>query len=241
MPKANKLSNERRLRLGQRTFLFSGLSDREFDEHFRKIGETTTDSQEPLLSLEFQANGADFDLQVDGHPVAKAAPLNYLAQLTRSRLHAAVAYSHAELTFLRGDVVEVSPGKGVLLAGASFSGQTTLAQAFQSPLWSQHFAVLGVDGRALRYPDLNGESLSLLMVAKLTYQPGGSLAYRDLTAGPCALSLTSLLQGDEKVTARALPVLAKACSSAAIRLEGARGEASTTAIAMQELLNSSNL
>lgn len=201
--------------------------------HFNQFSWGTSGPQrEPLAAFEFKENGAEFDLFVDGKQVARAAPPAYLAQFIGSKVQALLARSRPDLVFVRGDVVEVKQGVGILLAGSSFSGQTTLARAFQAPVWSSHYSVLGPDGQARRYPQLDSESLPLSLIARLAYKPGAAWSPAPLTPGPCALGLTALLEGDEGGLARALPILAMASTGAIIRLSGVRGEAQEAAHAL---------
>ena len=184
---------------------------------------------EPLGFFDFTQNGTEFDLQVNGKPVAGAAPLSFLAEYTWSKVQSLLARSRPDLLFLRGEVVQLASGGGILLAGRAFSGQTTLARALGGQPWSSHYAVLGADGQARRYPQPDSQALPVSIIATLRYRPGATLSAHSLTPGPCALALTALLEGDEGIMARALAILAGASSRAVARLSGVRGEAQEAA------------
>lgn len=203
--------------------------------HFRQAAQGLSGA-EPLATFEFKENGAEFDLLVDGKISLRAAPTPLVVQFLRSKVQSLLARSRSDLLFLRGEVLELRSGVGLLLAGPSFSGQTTLARALGGQMWSSHFAVLGSDGRARRYPQLDSESLPLALIATLRYRPGSNWSTQPLTPGPCALALSTLLEGDEGVIARALPALAAASSQASARLTGVRGEAEAAAQALRAYL-----
>lgn len=220
------MSENRLYAFGPAIITLRGLNANQIAHEFSFLSSIpSSQCHDPLGFFDFKQNGAEFDLHVDGKPVAGAAPLSFLAEYTWSKVQSLLARSRPDLLFLRGEVVQLASGGGILLAGPAFSGQTTLARALGGQSWSSHYAVLGPDGQARRYPQLDSEALPVSLISTLRYRPGASLSADLLTPGPCALALTALLEGDEGVVARALSILAGASSRAVARLAGVRGEA----------------
>ncbi len=154
-------------------------------------------------------------------------------------------------------------GKAIVIPGRSFSGKTTLVAALVkagATYYSDEYAVFDANGLVHPYPrrlsirqrnggrvqrcpveELGGESgtepLSVGMAIYTRYQSGVQWCPNPISPGQAVLALL-----DNTVVARlrpdfALPILAHAVSSA-LSIEGERGEADDTAIAiLKELEN----
>lgn len=154
-------------------------------------------------------------------------------------------------------------GKAIVIPGRSFSGKTTLVAALVkagATYYSDEYAVLAADGLVHPYPrrlsirqgngervqrcpveELGGESgtepLPVGLVIHTQYQSGVQWCPNPISPGQAVLALL-----DNTVVARlrpefALPILARAVSSA-LTIEGKRGEAEETAVAiLKELEN----
>ncbi len=217
---------------GGKFFELQGLDKGLIERHFRKfLIRVLPDSppSNPLQIFEFHQRGESYDLYVGGETVGLSLPLLYLVELTWSKIQTLVALSISELHFVRGDVLECQPGVGLFLAGPSFSGQTSLADALIELLsarrWSSFYGVLGSDGRAYRYPDLTSEAIKIEIVAKVAYRPGLDFSCSEPSPGQLALNLAPLVVvGDSESIGRTLPVLAKLSLDASRRFLGQRNE-----------------
>ncbi len=153
-------------------------------------------------------------------------------------------------------------GKAIVIPGRSFSGKTTLVKALVQAgaiYYSDEYAVFDTDGRVHPYSrplsvrqetgervkrcpveELGGksgtESLSVGLIAHIQYQPDAQWNPKQMSPGEAVLALL-----DNTIVARlrpefALPILAKAVSSA-LTLEGERAEADSVALSLLQQLS----
>ncbi len=177
-----------------------------------------------------------------------------------SDLRLQIAIAAREKLFVHAGVVGWQ-GKAIVIPGRSFSGKTTLVAALVeagATYYSDEYAVLDAGGlvhpytrllslrqeksiftRRCSVEELGGKSgtepLPVGMVIHTQYQPGVQWNPRKISPGEAVLSLL-----DNTVVARlspdlALPILVRAASGA-IALEGKRGEAKETAVALLKKL-----
>jgi hypothetical protein len=179
-----------------------------------------------------------------------------------SDLRLQVAIAAQDKLFVHAGVVSWQ-GKAIVIPGRSFSGKTTLVAALVKAgaiYYSDEYAVLDANGLVHPYPrplsvrqtegarvkrcpveEFGGtagvEPLPVGLIVHSQYQPGAEWNPRPVSSGQAVLALL-----DNTVVARlrpdfALPILASAVS-AALSIEGQRGDANEVAVALLQQLES---
>jgi hypothetical protein len=185
--------------------------------------------------------------------ISEGHGLHYSLTMLEGQIRGHVAVLAPDRTFVHAGAVEYE-GRAIIYPGYSFSGKTTLTEAFVragATYYSDEFAVLDSDGLVHPYPkplsiragdehlqtdhsveSLNGvagvEAVPLGLLIVTNYNPTAEWAPKELSAGEAALAVVS-----HTVTARTRPneairAIGRAVENA-VALEGERGEASDLA------------
>jgi hypothetical protein len=193
--------------------------------------------------------------------ISEGHPFEYSLTMLESQIRGHIAVLAPNRTFIHAGAV-AHEGRAIIVPGHSFSGKTTMTEAFVragATYYSDEHAVLDNHGLVHPYPkplsiragegrrqtDHSVESLDgvagvdpvpLGAVLVTRYDPAAEWAPRELSPGEAALAVLS-----HTVTARsrpdeALPAIRRAVEHA-LTLEGPRGEASELAPRLLEQLS----
>lgn len=196
-----------------------------------------------------------------GEKRAATTTLDALLDTFDSDLRLTIAMAARDKVFVHAGVVGWH-GRAIAIPGRSFSGKTTLVAALVkagATYYSDEYAVLDTEGRVHPYPrplsvrqstgsrvkrvpaeDLGGaigtEPIPVGAIVRAQYEAGAEWQPTLLSDGRAVLALL-----DNTVIAQlrpdfALPILSKV-ASAAISVEGMRGEADKTAVALLQQLS----
>ena len=184
----------------------------------------------PKFRFKVEPSGRFYDLWLDGKAVSKKKTPEFLSEFLINRLQKLIPEHLSSLVFFKGDALVAPCGKALVLAGPSFSGQSTLARELLrlgGLLWSSGIVAIDSTGRAL--PSFNKSSsetgLFVAGVFLLNYRPTSSWHTSTLTPGQTVLKLLPLTFGGGPIASRSLPCLASMAKTASLRVEGERGEA----------------
>lgn len=205
------------------------------------------DEQFPLAIMEDPGNG--YVVYKGTTCISEGHGLEYSLTMLESQIRGNVAIAAPNKTFVHAGAVE-HDGRAIIFPGVSFSGKTTLAEAFVragATYYSDEFAVLDNHGRVHPYPkplsiragendqqtehsieSLNGvagvDPVPLGAVILTIYDPGAEWAPRELSAGEAALAVLSHTVTAQSRPSEAIRAISRAIENA-VALEGDRGEA----------------
>lgn len=181
--------------------------------------------------------------------VSEGHPLPFSLSVLEGQIRGHVAVLAPEITFVHAGAVE-HEGRAIIFPGHSFSGKTTLTEAFiraGATYYSDEFAVLDGDGRLHPYPkplsirkgetslqsdhtveSLNGvagvELIPVGLVLVTYYRPGAQWVPRKLSPGEAAMAVLANTVTVRQRPQEGLRAITRALEGADA-YEGERGEA----------------
>jgi len=214
------------------------------------------EDQFPLAILEEKA--ALYGVWKGSTCISEGHGLEYSLTMLEGQIRGQVAIRAPERTFVHAGAIE-HEGRAIIFPGHSFSGKTTLTEAFVragATYYSDEFAVLDNDGRVHPYAkplsiragdqamqkdhpveSLNGvagvDAIPLGALIVTYYRPGAEWAPRKLSAGEAALAVLSHTVTAQTRPGEAIRAISRAVENAVV-LEGERGEARELATELLE-------
>ena len=206
------------------------------------------ENQFPLAILE-EKKAARYLVWKGSTCISEGQGLEYSLTMLESQIRGQVAIRAPERTFVHAGAVE-HEGRAIIFPGVSFSGKTTLTEAFVragATYYSDEFAVLDNDGLVHPYPkplsirageqdlqtdhtieSLNGvageSAIPLGVLVVTSYDPGAEWSPRELSAGEAALAVLSHTVTAQTRPDEAIRAIGRAVENA-VALESERGEA----------------
>lgn len=207
-------------------------------------GFSTIDRGADEASMEFRLvpNGRLHDLEIDEKRVSTGQSLSLLAEIISFRIHLKVSELCREFTFLMGDTVLDSDGRGLFIGGPRFSGKTRMASVMRGlgcEPFSEFLSVVDDQGRMVPYPSQGVDSSRAVEPAGVLltrYEPGAASSLEEIRPSLMTVQLLTLLVGGEESQVEALPRLASLAEKAPLRRHGPRGEARATVEAIRPAL-----
>jgi hypothetical protein len=181
--------------------------------------------------------------------ISEGHGLEYSLTMLEGQIRGNVAVAAPDRTFVHAGAVEYER-RAIIFPGYSFSGKTTLTEAFVragATYYSDEFAVLDKNGLVYPYPkplsirvgddhlqtdhtieSINGvagvDPIPLGALIITNYDPGSEWAPRELSAGEAALAVLSHTVTAQTRPDEAIRAISRAVQNA-VALEGERGEA----------------
>ena len=225
-------------------FALQGLPDDQIVSHLALRGlETVVNRKRRDLAAvyKFERNGKYYDLYQGEDAISQQQPLPVLLEMIANRIRVMVSYLSEEYSFIQGDSVKAPGGDVIVLAGPSFTGQTTLAQVLVeqgADPWSSSYVVIDDHGHALPFPASHqprkGSGVAVGGVLLLNHLSDSSLQAEEISAGQMALFLTQLAMDDRSNMQKGMARIGGLCESSRFRIRGNRGSSEEVANLLKE-------